>query len=270
MPLYLVASPIGNLDDISHRAIETLRRCTLIAAEDTRRTGQLLRHLGIKGRLLSYYDAVEKQRIPGLLTHLLAGEEVALITDAGTPCLSDPGFPLVREAIKAGVTVIPIPGPSAMVTALAASGLPTDRFRFEGYLPRSPGKRLRALEALVGETATTIFFEVPTRLLETLQALADLVPNRQVVVACELTKLHERFVRGTAAEVVERFQAEDRLRGEFTLLVGGVEAPPQPERDEIRRYVAAMRRQGFTDRTIRTLVAELLGIPKKAVFESTE
>jgi 16S rRNA (cytidine1402-2'-O)-methyltransferase len=267
MPLYLVASPIGNRSDLSARAIETLEQCEIIAAEDTRKTRRLLKPLGIRTRLVSHYDPVERQRSSRLLQALLDGSDVAVITDAGTPGVADPGFHLVRSAIDAGVDVIPIPGPSAVLAALVASGLPTDRFRFEGFLPRTDTRRRTVFEQLREERATTIYFEAPTRIVKSLHLLANMFPDRQVCVARELTKLHEEFLRGTPSEVASELASRPRVKGEITLVVARATSVRSPEAKEIKRYIDAMREAQLAPNTIRTLIAKLLGVPKKAVFE---
>ncbi len=224
--LYLVATPIGNLADITYRAVETLRQTALVACEDTRQTRKLLDHYGIRGRLVSCHDHNEADRSEELLRRLEEGESVALVSDAGTPLVSDPGFRLVRKAVERGVRVVPIPGPSAAVAALCASGLETDRFLFGGFLPRKRGERRKLLEELGGVPATLIFYEAPHRLLDALEDIEAVLGGRPVVVAREVTKLHEEFLRGSAAEVRAELAQRSVVRGESTLLVGRGEARP--------------------------------------------
>lgn len=213
-------TPIGNREDITRRALTVLAAADLVLAEDTRRTGQLLMHYGLHKSLLSFFEGNERSREEAVLAELRQGKRVVLVSDAGTPLVSDPGFRLVRSAIAEELDVYPLPGPSAAVTALIGSGLPTDAYYFGGFLPRKPGARRSLFEELAGLFATLIFYESPHRLLKTLAELAELFPERDVVVARELTKLHEDFQRGRAAVLVEHFQKHPP-KGEITLLVAG-------------------------------------------------
>jgi 16S rRNA (cytidine1402-2'-O)-methyltransferase len=217
--LHVVATPIGNLEDISLRALRILRECDAVVAEDTRRTRRLLTAHGISRPLLSLPAHDERRRVPALLHRLLAGQSLALCTDAGTPVVSDPGAALVHAALEAGVAVTPIPGASALTTALAGSGLRGDRVCFLGFLPRSPGKLRGAVQAGLLNEATVVFFESPLRLARTLALIAGACDDRPVVVARELTKVHETFHRGTAASLAEAFAAHPP-RGECTVLIG--------------------------------------------------
>ena len=221
--LQVVATPIGNLADLSPRAQDALRGADIIAAEDTRRTLQLLQSLGISRPLVSLFEHNEAQRVPQLLERLSAGATVVLVSDAGTPLLSDPGFELVREATRAGFEVRAIPGPSAITTALAAAGLPADRFCFEGFLPARAGERRAALAALAHAQRTLVFFEAPHRIVATLtDMVAEFGPARQAVVARELTKVHESLYRGTLEELITVSQRDENFaRGEITLVVQG-------------------------------------------------
>ena len=221
--LQVVATPIGNLADLSPRAQDALRGADIIAAEDTRRTLQLLQSIGISRPLVSLFEHNEAQRVPQLLERLSAGATVVLVSDAGTPLLSDPGFELVREATRAGFEVRAIPGPSAITTALAAAGLPADRFCFEGFLPARAGERRAALAALAHAQRTLVFFEAPHRIVATLtDMVAEFGPARQAVVARELTKVHESLYRGTLEELITVSQRDENFaRGEITLVVQG-------------------------------------------------
>lgn len=221
--LYVVATPIGNLEDITLRALRVLKDVDVIAAEDTRRTRLLLSHFGITRPLVSYYDAVEARRAPLLLARLRRGERVALVSDAGTPGISDPGHRLITAAIDAGVRVAPIPGPSALTATLGVAGLPTDRFVFEGFLPVRGSGRARRLDALRTETRTLVLFEAPHRLERTLRDLHAVLGDRPAVLARELTKRYEEVRRGTLAELRDAVSAL-ALRGEVTLVVGGAPA----------------------------------------------
>ncbi len=218
--LYVVATPIGNLEDITYRAVRILKEVRWIACEDTRTTRRLLDRYEIQTPVVSYHDHNETTRAPELAARLSAGEDGALVSDAGMPLISDPGYRLVREAVDAGVQVVPLPGPSAVVTALAASGLATDAFQFRGFLPEKTGKRRLAIEALRDETDTMVFFEAPHRILDTLSEIDEILGTRPVVVARELTKLYEEFLRGTAAEIRAQLASRDSVRGEITLLIG--------------------------------------------------
>jgi 16S rRNA (cytidine1402-2'-O)-methyltransferase len=265
--LYLCATPIGNLGDITLRALQVLREADLIVAEDTRRTRKLLSHYGITTPLsASLYQGVEEERVEGVLSLLRAGKKVALVSDAGTPLISDPGFPLVRACIREGIPVVPIPGASAVLAALVGSGLPPDRFLFAGYPPRKIGERRRFLSELLSIPATVILFESPHRLLSTLEILAELDPERPTVVARELTKIHEEFVRGTASQVLGEFQRRGKVLGECVVLFG-------PETKELRRdeaeILATYERfltQGLASKEAIKEAARALGLPKREVY----
>jgi 16S rRNA (cytidine1402-2'-O)-methyltransferase len=265
--LYLCATPIGNLGDITLRALQVLREADLIVAEDTRRTRKLLSHYGITTPLsASLYQGVEEERVEGVLSLLRAGKKVALVSDAGTPLISDPGFPLVRACIREGIPVVPVPGASAVLAALVGSGLPPDRFLFAGYPPRKIGERRRFLSELLSIPATLILFESPHRLLSTLEILAELDPERPTVVARELTKIHEEFVRGTASQVLGEFQRRGKVLGECVVLFG-------PETKEIRRdeaeILATYERfltQGLASKEAIKEAARALGLPKREVY----
>ena len=220
MPLFIVATPIGNLEDISHRAERTLKEADWIAAEDTRHTGQLLAHLGIKGKLLSFHEQNEDKRTIELLEKLKNGQSIALVSDAGTPAVSDPGFYLVRTCHQNKIPVFSIPGASAVLAALASSGLPTNRFLFEGFLPKKVGKRRARLEKLRPLDATLIFFESPYRILKFLQELKELLGNRPAALCRELTKKFEETKTGTLSELAEIYSTRPP-KGEITLVVGG-------------------------------------------------
>ncbi len=218
--LYLVATPIGNLEDITLRASRVLKECDVVAAEDTRRTGQLLKHFGISKPLLSYFQFNEARRSEEILQRLRQGEKVALVTDAGSPGISDPGERVVKAAIAAGFRVEPVPGPSALVAALTASGLPAEEFHFVGFLPHKSGQRRRKLEELKECPGTLVLYESPYRIEKLLGELAEVLPGRQVVLARELTKKFEEFLRGTASELLERLRKR-AVRGEFVVMVSG-------------------------------------------------
>ena len=216
--LYVVATPIGNLEDITARALRTLRAVDLIACEDTRRTRALLSHFDIHTPTVSYYEHNKLTRGPQIVRRLLDGASVALVTDAGTPGISDPGFLLVREARAAGIDVVPVPGPSAVVTALSAAGVPADRFLFEGFLPVKPGKRLNRLRALSELATTIVLYESPHRILATLEAIRETFGDGEIVVAREVTKQFEEIVTAPAAAHLDRLRA-GAIRGEFTVIL---------------------------------------------------
>jgi 16S rRNA (cytidine1402-2'-O)-methyltransferase len=219
--LYLVATPIGNLEDITLRALRTLKECDIIAAEDTRRTGQLLRHFEISKPLISYFQFNEAKRGEQILERLARGEKVALVTDAGSPGISDPGERVVKAAVAAGFRVEAVPGPVAAVAALTASGLPTDEFHFVGFLPHKSGQRRNKLEQLKAIPGTLVLYESPYRVEKLLRELVECMPERQVVLARELTKKFEEFVRGTPADLLKIYETR-RLKGEFVVLVHSV------------------------------------------------
>ncbi len=216
--LYLVATPIGNLEDITLRALRTLKECDLVAAEDTRRTGQLLKHYGISKPLLSYFRFNEAKRCQEIIERLRRGEKIALVTDAGSPGISDPGQRVVRETVAAGFRVEPVPGPSALVAALTASGLPTDEFHFIGFLPHKSGQRRKQLEKFKGFEGTLALYESPYRVEKLLAELRELYPSHRVVLARELTKKFEEFLRGTPAELLEALKKRS-LKGEFVVML---------------------------------------------------
>ncbi len=218
--LYLVATPIGNLEDITLRALRILKEVDLIACEDTRRTRRLLAHYGIGKRLTSYYDYNKEKKAPWLVKNLLQGRSLALVSDAGTPGISDPAFYLVRLAIEKGIGITPIPGPNAALSALISSGLPTDRFVFEGFLPFKPGPRRRRLENLESERRTLIFYESPHRLLATLQDMATIFGERRAALAKELTKRFEGIIRGTLNQLIYQL-SQEKIKGEWVILVEG-------------------------------------------------
>lgn len=267
--LQVVATPIGNLADLSPRAQEVLGQADVIAAEDTRRTLQLLQGLGISRPLVSLFEHNESQRVPQLLERLAAGDKVVLVSDAGTPLLSDPGFELVRAASRAGFAVQAIPGPSAITTALAAAGLPTQRFCFEGFLPARAGERRSALAALAYEPRTLVFFEAPHRIRATLADLAaEFGPQREAVVARELTKMHESIYRGTLAELLLTAARDENFeRGEITLLVAGAPLAAGDAADpaQLRRTVDILLKELPPGRAA-AVAAQLTGATRAAAY----
>ena len=265
--LYLVATPIGNLEDITARAVRILGTVRLVAAEDTRRAGKLLQYLGVPVPVVSYYEHNKLARQAEILAALEAGD-VALISDAGTPALSDPGYELVQAALAAGHTVTPIPGASAVLAALVASGLPTNTFVYLGFVPRSSGARRAWLAALTREPRTLVMFEAPHRLLETLDDIADVLGDRRLAVARELTKLHEEIFRGTVSAARAHFGAGE-VRGEITLVVAGAtpeECAPHWSAEQVRAELTRLRAGGMKRREAARLVAAMSGWSVRAVY----
>lgn len=267
--LYVVATPIGNLGDMTYRAVETLRAVARIACEDTRQTRKLLDHFGIATPMLSYHEHNEAERSAELLDRLESGESLALVSDAGTPLISDPGYRLVRGAVERGIPVVPVPGVSAVVAALSASGLPSDAFRFCGFFPRKQGERRRLLESLAREEATLGFYEAPHRILETLQDLEETLGDPPVVLARELTKLHEEFLRGRASEVRAALERRDAIRGEMTVLVGRNDRKAESA-ETIEEMVARLVGQGLSRMDAIKAAARERGLPKREVYKLFE
>lgn len=225
--LYLVATPLGNLEDITLRALHTLREANLIAAEDTRRAKKLLTHYQITTPVTSYFEHTSLRKTQSLISQLKEGKSIALISEAGTPSISDPGYKLTKLAIENSIQVTPIPGPSAVITALSASGLPTHSFIFEGFIPRKTSKRRNLFHSLQDQKRTLVFYESPRRLLTTLQELLEVLGNRHIVVARELTKMFEEIVRGNITDIITLFEGKT-VKGEITILVSGSTYPGNP------------------------------------------
>jgi 16S rRNA (cytidine1402-2'-O)-methyltransferase len=265
--LWLVGTPIGNLGDLSPRARETLASVDVIAAEDTRRTGRLLKGIGVHRPLVSLFEGNERERTLSLLARLHTGASVAVVTDGGMPAISDPGFPLVRACAEDGIDVRVVPGPSAALAALVVSGLPTDRFSFEGFLPRRKGDRARRLDALREDPRTLVVFESPLRIPALLREVLDVLGDRRVAVARELTKLHEEVRRGLASEVLERL-GDAVLKGEVVVVIEGASGSATPDLetcvDEARALVAG----GMKKRAAAHAVAARHGIAANAIYRT--
>ncbi|MCH8055528.1 MAG: 16S rRNA (cytidine(1402)-2'-O)-methyltransferase [Deltaproteobacteria bacterium] len=263
--LYIVATPIGNLEDITLRALRILKEVDLIAAEDTRHTKTLLNHYGIHTPLTSYHDHNEKTKAHALVARLEQGENVALVSDAGTPTLSDPGYRLVRESVEAGVNVTPVPGASALTAVLSASGLPTDRFVFEGFLSAKKRERRERLQGLREESRTLVFYEAPHRLKGSLQDLLEVLGDREVVLGREVTKIYEEFIRGRLSEVTALAGSRE-WRGEITLVVKGSEGRKAPADDLLTAEIQRLRRKGMRVKEIAELLGERFSYPKREVY----
>ena len=269
--LYLVATPIGNLEDITLRALRVLKEVDLIACEDTRQTLKLLSHYGIKTRLVSYHEHNEMTKAAELVVDLEGGAKIALVTDAGMPGISDPGFRLIALAIRHHVPVVPIPGASAFLAALVASGLPTDSFRFSGFLPAKSGQRRKLLESVRESPRTQVFYEAPHRLLETLADVSEILGDaRHVVVAREVTKIHEEFLRGRAKEILEQLKARGDVKGEITLLIAKPETQDmRPETSTVsvaHRVREIMSKEKADEKAALKKVAKERGIGKSEAY----
>lgn len=266
--LYLVGTPIGNLEDMTFRAIDILQKVDTIAAEDTRHTGKLLHHFQIKTPQISYHEHNRLERIPDLLRRLQAGASIALVTDAGMPCVSDPGYELVKACGEAGIQVVPIPGVTAVITGLAASGLRSDRFAFEGFLPAKEKPRILMLEKMRSEERTLIFYEAPHRMRETLVALGQVFgDDRELTIARELTKRHEEFWRGTVAGAIEHYQTREP-QGEYTLIVAGatVESVVLTE-EQIKAEMRRLLDQGESRSVISKQLATQTDFSKRQLYQ---
>jgi 16S rRNA (cytidine1402-2'-O)-methyltransferase len=268
--LYIVATPIGNLEDITHRALRVLREVDIIACEDTRHTRKLLNHYSIKTKVISYHDHNERERAVDLLKALASGENVAIVSDAGTPSISDPGFRLVKEASTQGITVVALPGPSALIAALVASGLPTDEFFFAGFLPARSGARRTRLAELRELPATLIFYEAPHRIAATLRDALDMLGERAAVVARELTKIHEEILRGRLSELAERFGSEEKARGEIVLLIDRTQIESELNNAgairSIANLVAEFEAAGLDHRAALKKAARELGVSRDEAY----
>ena len=264
--LFLVAVPIGNPDDLSPRALAVMRAADVVAAEDTRHFATLARRHSLATRALSYHDHNEAERTATLVERLRAGEDVALVSDAGTPLISDPGYRLVRAAIDAGIEVTSVPGASAVTTALAASGLPPHPFRFVGFLPRTAAARRALLKSLAGDPATLVAFEAPRRLTDALRDARSTLGDRPACLARNLTKPHERYQRGTLSELVADLEAEGEVRGEATLVIAGATAT-QDDSDDAEADARLLLKGGAPARAVQSLLIERRGLSRRAAYD---
>ena len=263
--LYVVATPIGNLEDITLRALRVLKEVDVIAAEDTRHTQILLSHYGIRTPLTSYHEHNEKTKARQLMSRLERGEQIALVSDAGTPAISDPGYRLAVEAIRGGIPVIPIPGASALTAVLSAGGLPTDRFVFDGFLPAKKQERRARLRALSSETRTLVIYEAPHRLTETLNDLVEILGDRETVLAREVSKVHEEFLRGRLTEVAKQIAGRE-IKGELTLLIGGSRGRSEVSQEQIEEEIRKLKDDGLRVKEIAEILGEKYGYPKKEIY----
>jgi 16S rRNA (cytidine1402-2'-O)-methyltransferase len=266
--LYVVATPIGNREDVTVRALNTLRKVDLIAAEDTRKTGNFLSHHKIKNRLISYHEHNENKRTPEIISKLLDGTSIALVSNAGTPSVSDPGYRLIATAIENNIKVIPIPGVSAATAAMSVSGLPTDSFVFIGFPPRKKGKRLKILTELAVEPHPLIFYESPQRILAFLEEIISRIGDRPAVLAREMTKLHEEFIRGSVSEILMTLKKRAKVKGECTLLVSGRKEKEEIDSEIVEAEIkAAFKKHQSGLSEISKFIAQKYGLSKNKVYE---
>ncbi|WP_062228164.1 16S rRNA (cytidine(1402)-2'-O)-methyltransferase [Aureimonas frigidaquae] len=264
--LYLVATPIGNLGDITLRALQVIAGADVLACEDTRVTGKLLQRFAIRRPTMAYHEHNARAAGPEILDLLRAGKSVAIVSDAGTPLVSDPGFDLVRAAVEAGLPVIPLPGPSATLAALAVSGLPTDAFFFAGFLPSKAGARQARLDALARIPGTLVLFEAPHRIAESLAEMASALGPRPAAICRELTKLHETIYRGTLDALAAQFAAMDSIKGEIVVCVGGPEAPAQLDADSVDTILAGLMAEMKPAKAAQE-AARLTGLPRRDLYQ---
>jgi 16S rRNA (cytidine1402-2'-O)-methyltransferase len=264
--LFVVATPLGHLEDLTLRALRVLKEVSLVACEDTRRTGRLLRAHGIGTATTSYFEHNERWKGERILEALRGGRDVALVSDAGTPGISDPGYRLVREARDGGLPVVPVPGPSAAIAALSVSGLPTDRFLFVGFLPPRPGARRRALEELASERPTLVFYESPARVLDCLADMAAVLGDRDAFLCREATKVHEEYVRAPLSALLASLTARSAVKGEIVLVVSGAPAAPTSAGREPVALYQELAAEGRTRREAVKEAARRLGLPAREVY----
>lgn len=267
--LYIVATPIGNLEDITHRALRILKTVDVIAAEDTRHTRHLLARYQIDTQLTSYHDHNKDEKAPVLIARLLEGKNVALVSDAGTPGISDPGYVLINLAINQKIPVVPIPGATAAIAALSISGLPTDSFVFEGFLPAKQMARRKRLQELAKEERTVIFYEAPHKIVKTIEDMLAVFGDRKAVVTRELTKVHEETIRGAFSEILTHLRS-GTIKGEFTVIVHGASAEPHRQDIDTAEYLQNLiLHRGLSKKEAISVAAEELGLPKKTVYKES-
>ncbi|OGW33926.1 MAG: 16S rRNA (cytidine(1402)-2'-O)-methyltransferase [Nitrospirae bacterium GWD2_57_9] len=267
--LYIVATPIGNLEDITLRALRILKEVDLIAAEDTRHTRHLLDRHHIDNQLTSYHDHNKEEKAPVLVSRMLDGRSIALVTDAGTPGISDPGYFLINLAIDQKIPVVPIPGATAAIAALSISGMPTDSFVFEGFLPSKQMARAKRLQELAQEKRTLIFYEAPHKIIKTIEDMLEVLGDRRAVVTRELTKIHEEAIRGALSEILKHL-SEGTIKGEFTIILHGASAEPQKQDIDTAEYLKnLMLHRGLSKKEAIAAAADELGLPKKEVYKES-
>jgi 16S rRNA (cytidine1402-2'-O)-methyltransferase len=271
--LYICGTPIGNLEDITLRALKILKEVNLIAAEDTRHTLKLLNHYQINTKITSYYEYNKFKKAPYLVKILKEGQDIALVSDAGMPGISDPGYVLIDLALKNNIKIIPVPGVSALITALVVSGLPTDKFVFEGFLPRKIKERKRYFKSIENEERTIIFYETPHRLKRALKDMLEILGDRKVVVARELTKMYEEIIRGKLSQILSKIDLKE-IKGEITLIVqGGIKKKENDSLDFLKdecimqEYLKKLKNQGYSNKDIIKIAQEKLNIPKNLVYK---
>jgi len=265
--LYIVATPIGNMEDITLRALNILKSVNLIAAEDTRHTGNLLSYHNIKTPLISCHEHNEKYRISLLIDKLKQGEAIAVVSDAGTPGVSDPGYQLIKEAIANGITVVPVPGVSAVITAISAAGLPTDEFLFIGFAHKKEGKRISQLKRLANESETLVFYESPGRIISFIEEVKEIMGDRYGVLGREMTKLHEEFIRGSLSEILMILKERPVIKGECTLLIKGCEDREEISSETLKNEIEELIIQGMKVSELSKQIAEKYNLPKRYIYE---
>lgn len=267
--LYIVSTPIGNLEDITQRAIRVLKEVSIIAAEDTRHTQKLLNHYQIETHQTSYHDHNKEEKAELLISKLKEGKDAALVCDAGTPGVSDPGYYLIKRAIEENIKVVPVPGVSAVIAGLSVSGLPTDRFVFEGFIPQKRNARIEHLKKLEKEERTIILYEAPHRFIKTLKDIHDILGNRRMAVARELTKIHEEIVRGTVEEIIKAFEGK-KIRGEVTIILEGAKREAEQKIEGIKEAIQRIiNEEGVSRSEAARRVAIRLGISKKEAYKES-
>ncbi len=267
--LYIVSTPIGNLEDITLRAIRVLKEADLVAAEDTRHSRHLLDRYQIETQLTSYHDHNKEEKAPVLIARILEGKNVALVSDAGTPGISDPGYFLINLAIDQKIPVVPIPGATAAIAALSVSGMPTDRFMFEGFLPAKHLARLKRLQELAREERTLVFYEAPHKIIRAVEDMFEVFGDRQVVITRELTKIHEEMIRGTLSECLKRLH-EGTIKGEFTVIVHGATMDQKTRNIDTAEYLKNLiLHRGLSRKEAVSVAADELGLPKKDVYKES-